>query len=427
VRSLLTLGCPLRNLFDQYSQPENRFTHALLTALNEDRYLLELFLRELVKAKPPVKASKLSILEQRFPGEEEPSDEDDLDRRGIPDGWIFDSEGWCVFIETKVLAKFRVSQIESHRRTAVRRGFRQIIAVVITSVSSQPVPPDTVHLQWSEIYVWLRRHAAVRPWAARVTDFLEIAEAKLIGRGQFVEGTLTTFSGFPFGHDRPFTYLEGKRVLALALDKLRNRKDLRTRLGMNPENEGRGAITGRQGDAVWDYLSLSQAADARNFTKYPHLTLGISSSQVEAMVTLPDKINATMRGNVKQLGPAGFQTLISEILTGFKPLLRKHKGVTPWFRGIQRRYPAQRSTPFIDARIDFDLRTAVPKSGAPKAQPLWLSSAYGAFVKKAGSNYQMQVGAIFPYFRCPELREADAIELIASVWLACKPLVDLRQ
>jgi len=36
----------LRNLFDQYSQPENRFTHALLTALNEDRKLLNAFLRE---------------------------------------------------------------------------------------------------------------------------------------------------------------------------------------------------------------------------------------------------------------------------------------------------------------------------------------------------------------------------------------------
>ena len=43
------------------------------------------------------------MLEQQYPGEEEPSEED-LERRGIPDGWIFDSEGWCVFIESKVIA-----------------------------------------------------------------------------------------------------------------------------------------------------------------------------------------------------------------------------------------------------------------------------------------------------------------------------------
>jgi hypothetical protein len=57
----------LRNIFDQYSQPENRVTHALLCALNEDRRLLSLFLRELVRTKPPVDARKLSVLEQQYP------------------------------------------------------------------------------------------------------------------------------------------------------------------------------------------------------------------------------------------------------------------------------------------------------------------------------------------------------------------------
>ena len=82
----------MRNIFDQYSQPENRVTHALITALNEDRKLLGLFLRELVKVKSPADPRALLVLEQQYPGEEEPS-EDDLERRGIPDGWIFDEEG----------------------------------------------------------------------------------------------------------------------------------------------------------------------------------------------------------------------------------------------------------------------------------------------------------------------------------------------
>jgi hypothetical protein len=102
----------LRNLFDQYRQTENRITHALLSALHEDRRLLRLFLHELVKAKPPVDARKLVVLEQQYPGEEEPigeelSEEDEekeLDRRGIPDGWIFaEQQAWCVVIESKVL------------------------------------------------------------------------------------------------------------------------------------------------------------------------------------------------------------------------------------------------------------------------------------------------------------------------------------
>src|SRR5258706_12151558 len=92
------LGANLRNLFDQYSQPENRVTHALMTALDQDRKVLGRFLRELVKVRAPINPRRLIVLEQRFPGEDEPSEEDDLERRGIPDGWVFDKEGWCVFI-----------------------------------------------------------------------------------------------------------------------------------------------------------------------------------------------------------------------------------------------------------------------------------------------------------------------------------------
>jgi hypothetical protein len=106
-----------------------------------------------------------------------------------------------------------------------------------------------------------------------------------------------------------------------------------------------------------------------------------------------------------------------------KPLVRRHPGAAPWFRGVQRRYPSQRATPFMDARIDFDLRTAVPSSKAPKSQPRWLAAAYGSFVAKAGTNYQMQMGVLLRYDRCPELRVPGAIDLVTEAWLACKPLI----
>ena len=149
----------LRNIFDQYSQPENRVTHALMTALQEDRKLLGRFLRELVRVKPPCDPNKLEVLEQQYPGEEEPSEEE-LERRGIPDGWIFDAEGWCVFIESKVIAKLGADQISRHRRTAERRGFNAITAVAIAPHLPSTLPADTVLLEWQNIYAWLRRHAS---------------------------------------------------------------------------------------------------------------------------------------------------------------------------------------------------------------------------------------------------------------------------
>jgi hypothetical protein len=188
----------LRNIFDQYSQPENRVTHALMTALNEDRNLLGRFLRELVTVKPPTDPRGLSVLEQQYPGEEEPS-EDELERRGVPDGWISDNEGWCVLIESKVIAKLTADQIHRHRRTAERRGFKRITVVAITPRKPAALPPQTVLLEWRTIYAWLCRHSRSSIWAARAADYLEVAEAKLIETEQFVEGTLTQFSGFPFG------------------------------------------------------------------------------------------------------------------------------------------------------------------------------------------------------------------------------------
>jgi hypothetical protein len=229
---------------------------------------------------------------------------------------------------------------------------------------------------------------------------------------------LTKFLGFPFGREHPFDYLEGKRTLGPAVSELRGRRDLQKGLGMNPNVPGRGAI-GRQRDRVWDFLSLSTGP----FTRFPHLTLGITSTAVEAWVTIPNGVNPLVRRTLKELGEAGFRKLAREIVDNLKPRLRDHKGAAPWCRGEQQRFISRHATPIVDGTIDFDLRTALP-DGPPKNQPIWLSAAYGAFVKKEG-NYQMLLGVLFSYERCPELKNPAAIDLIAEAWLACKPLVDL--
>ncbi|GIQ77099.1 hypothetical protein BraRD5C2_55470 [Bradyrhizobium sp. RD5-C2] len=237
---------------------------------------------------------------------------------------------------------------------------------------------------------------------------------------------MTKFAGFPFGRDEPFSYLQGKRVLELAMDSLRQRSDLRKQLKMDPKASGRPAITGSQGDAVWDFLSLAPPDDVKHFTNYPHLTLGVLAREVEATMTIPNAVNGTMRRNLVALGQDKFKQHIGEVVKNLGPLLRKHPRAIPSFRGVQRRYPSQRSEPFVDARIDFDLRTAVARKRSAKLQPLWIAAAYEAFVHKQGSNYQMQIGVRFRYDRC-ELRTAKALDAVAGAWLACKPIVDLAR
>ncbi len=97
----------------------------------------------------------------------------------------------------------------------------------------------------------------------------------------------------------------------------------------------------------------------------------------------------------------------------------------PLFIGLQRRWPSRRATPFTDAVLEFDLRTAIPNSGAPKVQPHWLSAGFGSFLNKNGSNYEFQIGVNFLFDRCPGLQTREALTLIAKAWSACKPLTDL--
>ena len=35
------------------------------------------------------------------------------------------------------------------------------------------------------------------------------------------------------------------------------------------------------------------------------------------------------------------------------------------------------------------------------------------------------MGVMFAYERCPGIREANSLDLIADAWLSCKPLIDL--
>jgi hypothetical protein len=274
-----------------------------------------------------------------------------------------------------VIAKLGADQINRHRRTAEHRGFNWIIAVAIAPRLPSTLPADTVLLEWQEIYAWLCRHGPNSMWADRTARYLEIAEAKLIDSEQFAEGTLTKFSGFPFWREHPFTYLEGKRVLELALNGLRQRRDLRKQLKMDPNAPGRPAITGRRRDSVWDFLPLAAENETENFTHFPHLTLSMQSHEIEATLTIPHAVKRAVRRTLIDLGENGFQLLMAKVVKNLKPLLRKCPGATPRFRGLQRRYPSQRAAPFIDARIDFDLRTAVPRAGPPKAQPQWLTAA----------------------------------------------------
>jgi hypothetical protein len=415
----------MRNVFDQYTQRENRITHALVTALGEDPKLLRDFVRWTTGRTAPTR--KLHIVEQRLPGEPELTEED-AERRGLPDAWIYSDNAWCLLIESKIAASLTKDQLRRHRQTAMRRGFEEITVLALDVSEPRGTLPDgVVFRQWQDIYGWLSKQARKSEWAVKVARYLEVAESRWPEEGYLKEGTLTTFSGIPFGVNEPYNYLEAKRVLKLAMDRLRKNKALVREVGMDPTLGGRGSITGKDDLLVWDFLRLRGANTEGAFTLHPHLTLAIQNDRLLAIVTVPHGIKPEFRRNLVNLGFDGFLELLREMNVRMVKALSSARGAAPWCEVIQRRYPSQRSAAIVDAKMGFDLRTAFPeveKNDGVKAQPQWLQATYDALCHKR-SNLQVVIGAAFPYRSCPATSKPEIIDTIANVWIACKPLLDV--
>jgi len=262
----------MRNIFDQYTQPENRLTHALISSLEADPKLFQKFIHWVTGKTAPFSRS-LKITEQHLPGEEEAHDEEEADeRRGLPDAWIYNDSGWALIIESKIESSLKRGQLERHRRTAEKHGFTEIhLLALVTEPPSRFDLDDVKIRKWADLYSWLLKQKQSE-WTHRLTKYFEILETKLVDEKYLKEGTLTMFAGIRFDKDNPYEYHEAKRLLRLAMDELQQRNNLKRELGMDPEGNRRPAITGREGRGVWDFLPLAKAKDAKNFTEFPHLT-----------------------------------------------------------------------------------------------------------------------------------------------------------
>lgn len=410
----------MRNIFDQYSHPENRLTHALVTSLSEDPKLLNNFVRWVTGKRPPNK--NLKIIEQRLPGEPEIT-EDESERRGLPDAWIHDNDRWSLLIESKVSATLNNDQLRRHYNTAIRRGFDAITVLAIDVIEPRrKLIDEAIFKSWTEIYDWLYRQSNRSEWSAKTLRYMEIAEAKWIANGYLQEGTLTKFSGIPFNSENPYNYPEAKRLIKLMMEELRNRNDLKRQLDIDTVAPGRGMITGKQRSSVWDFLRLKAFKHEKDFIRMIHLTLSMQSDKLFVLVTVPNGLSSQYRKRLTANGLEEFEDVFKRVHKNLKRKIGKVEGAMSWMEVLQRHYRTQTSPPTIDARLAFTLDTAFETDGRVKQQPLWLESTYNALVKKRG-NTQLGVGAIFPYATCPATQTPKILDHIASTWIACKPLI----
>lgn len=412
----------MRNIFDQYDHPENRLTHALLATLSNDKRLLSGFIK-LVKLKCPSKTSALKIVEQSLVGELE-SSEDEAERRGLPDGWIYDESGWCMLIESKISSMLKSDQLVRHYRTAERCGFTNINVLAIEAVPAKVQSFSWLStVTWVEIYEWLVKQKSSSTWSDALIEYFEIAERKMTDSGYLTEGSLTVFTGIHFNQESPYNYLEAKRLLELIIEEVKDDREFCKKAMIDPNLNGRGAITGTKGLAVWDFLRLKGTGSDENFTSHPHFTFGLNHQRIHTAVTIPNGIQRHYRNNLKQLSYDEFVKLVQEVVKNMKPLIQLDPGFAPLCTAVQRRYPSQKSKPFHDALLEFDPRTAFASDSSVKMQSQWLQAAFDAFCNK-NSNYQFQIGSAISYEKSSQAASRNVLKLIKDTWLACSPFVD---
>ncbi|MCA9052620.1 MAG: hypothetical protein KDA75_02230 [Planctomycetaceae bacterium] len=412
----------VRNIFDQYELPENRLTHALMTVLNRDPSLLVPFLKWLGIDDVP-KSRALRLTQQQVPGTVL-DDADDIEQKGLPDAAVYDDDGWAVLYECKVGLKPTGGQLERHRATAQRNGFESPWIVVFAAEEFPGnLPEKTICKTWREVYSWFSNKSSVSFWARELVDYMRTFERKMLARDYQIRGTITVFDGLRFDEENLYTYREAKRLIRLLGDLLQARKDLQ-KIGVDPDGKRRPAITGRGTDAVWDFLPLVAARDAKQFTAFPHLTMGINRKHAVAAITVPNGVKGGFRSKLSTIGLHGFLDIVKSIESNLRSVVKRSTGAKPMVYATQRHYRSQRSNAEVDGRIETDLRTAVLHKGSPvKYQPQWVEAIYELLVHKR-SNIQLGFDVQFQY-SCGSIKSVKAVDLFADAWIAMSPLLAL--
>jgi hypothetical protein len=366
--------------------------------------------------------SQVKIIEQGLPGKVE-LDEGEAIKQGLPDALIFDDEGWALVFESKISSGLTKDQLRRHTNTVLKCGYDKVHGLSIT------VDPPSFALDgwdsatWKQIYAWGNKHKHSSSWAKLMVEYFEVAEAQMAQDEYLKEGTITEFSGISLN---PYTYLEGKRVLRLLMQKIRENKKFIHAMGIDETAPGRASITKQ--DVLWDFIRIQNPhrPDAP-FHSFPHCTVGIGSKKADAMITFPHGMSGPLRHRLCGDSFEEFAQRLQGAAAEIDKALKGLKGYRPVARLVQRRYQTQRSVPYLDAVIDFDPRVTFgadkPQIGPPiKEQQEWARAAY-ELLRNKRSNLQFQIGVEFYYDKYGELDDRDADKYFIVVFMALKPFL----
>jgi hypothetical protein len=390
-----------------------------MSTLYHNRKLIRPFLRFLkVSSIPPLKFIEIGI--QGLPGQEQLLNQEK--QGSVPDAYFCDKESWAVIIESKVQAGISNDQLRRHQQKAINYGYVNNVMVLIAVNPPEIRLPKVMYVTWKSVYKWFVAKISEAPWAMYFVDYMEVYESKMLAQNYNIKGTLTMFSGFHFTKELPYTYREGKRLIKVLGQEFRTNKRLVDGLGIDPEREGRPAITQEENGGVWDFIYLKKAA-SKNFTSYPHATIGIRPTNMCVAITIPNAINGGVKTKLKNKGRDKFYSLLEIIERNLHTSIGNVSGARPLIYLDQKYYKSQKSQARTDGIIKVDLRTLVDKAdNGLKHQPMWTEAIFNLLTNKK-TNMQFGVEVEIP-FSAHCMQSDKAIDVMVDAWIALKPIID---
>lgn len=425
----------IRNIFDQYSQPENRLTHALVQVLARDEVLARKFLAKFVPTLKVLPRHELCFSCQRFPEQEaeplteEKSKEEEAEGKGIPDFWVYrkgdaDEPGWAVFCECKVTATLQAEQLKNHTATAHKLGFPSLHLLTITPSKADSeifclVPPsvNADSVAWSEVYELVESHKD-QEYVRDFLDYMHVVEGLLMtGKEDFEP--LTKFTGIPFGAKHPYSALEAKTLLRALIRELRARLGESGVLTVNTEI-GKKKISG-----PWDVIRFHRETEA--FTSHPHITVGIDAKECVIQLTLPNSAKNAYWKNIRECSGQQLLDTFRRVAEGVGPQRPLGKGFwEPRLRVYleQVHFWAQKN-PRSDGDLEFDLNTVLCQEPQANVRPVqaWLPALCSMLSAKPKANFELGLRIAYPYVDGSVCRDAGFVDALAKSAEALQPFL----
>ena len=404
----------LHPLYDQYSNDENRLTHALLHTIGSSPFLFSRFLKNIIRISYNLSGGIFEISTQKVPHAHGDNDQEKVE--SIPDAWMInEKKGIGIAIEVKdIKNSISIGQLIKHASRI--KGYKKQYLLVITPDLKRPVKIDAlkrkeqkklnvVWCSWDEIYRWLSKLQQSKLSKLKKEEFLLKSMQEYLDRRREVLG----FQGIKF--DKDFDVNEAKIILTAEMEELeqfvkKTFKDLVLR---------RPAITTFALESVWDCFGVKDG-----FTSDLHLTLSIKETYHDIAITVP---NAS-KNLWKRLKNIFSDPKEEEIL--FSILINLRKQVPHLYIEFIQRHFIARKVAVRDGFMEFNIDTLGKKFKNKKTKakefPIWHQAIKSAVLNKSKINGQIMFKARFFYNDTKDIDKPGFIKTAEKTIKSFKPL-----